>query len=89
MTIAQHFTLAGASVEDAGEYFNIEDKVLLPKTAGIVEARNLAVTFNVPFIEKLPEPEVVQAEPLDELLEEALREDAPKRRGRKPEITEA
>lgn len=79
--IKQHFTLAGVSVEDAGEYLNIAGKVLLPKSAGIVEARKLAIDFNVPFIEKLPKPEVVQPELLDELMAEVV--EAP-RRGRKP-----
>jgi hypothetical protein len=83
MTISQHFTLAGVSVEDAGKYLNIADKVLLPKTATIVEARKLAVDFNVPFIDKLPEAVIAQSEPIEELIAEVT--EAP-RRGRKPKV---
>lgn len=85
MTISQHFTLAGVSVEDAGDYFNIDGKALLPKTAGIAEARKLALDFNVPFLDKLPEPEKVKPEPIEELIAEVI--DTP-RRGRKAKVTD-
>lgn len=86
MTIAQHFTLAGVSVEDAGDYLNIADKVLLPKTSTIVEARKLAVDFNVPFVEKLPQAVIAQPEPIEELIAEVT--EVP-RRGRKPKVVES